>query len=232
MRLSVLKTIQTAAAELGLTPPNTVVASNDSTANQLLALFGAVCDELVRDYNWSALHTEYTFPTVYDTDTYPLPEDFQRVVNDTEWNKRSQTVMAGPANPSTWQRLKNATIGSFQYVFRVKGSSIIIQPVPSIESSDLSLEYISAYYLVDSTTRIPKPAVDSNSDLFVFDDRLIINGIKLKFKEITGLNSEAAAYDYEMTKRSVISSDGGAQVLMLGRSPSHFSNIPDGNWNQ
>lgn len=232
MRLSVLKTIQTAAAELGLTPPSTVVASNDSTANQLLALFGAVCDELVRDYNWSALHVEYTFPTVYDTDTYPLPEDFQRVVNDTEWNHRTQNPMVGPSNPSAWQRLKNSTISTFNYVFRVKGSNIVIQPVPSIESSNLSLEYISAYYLVDSTTHIPKPAVDSNSDLYVFDDRLIINGIKLKFKEITGLNSEAAAYDYEMTKRSVISSDGGAQVLSLGRSRSGFSNIPDGNWNQ
>lgn len=230
MRLSVLKTIQTAAAELGLTPPPTVVASNDTTATQLLALFGAVCEELVRDYNWSALHVEYTFPTVYDTNTYALPDDFQRIVNDTEWNGRTQNVLAGPANPSAWQRMKNSSISTYNYVFRIKGANVVIQPTPSIESSNLSLEYISAYYLVDSTTRLPKAAVDSNSDLFVFDDRLIINGVKLKFKEITGLNGEAAAYDYEMTKRSVISSDGGAPVLMMGRSNTGFSNIPDGNW--
>jgi hypothetical protein len=235
MKYSVLTIVQKAASELGLTPPSTIVASTDANALQLKALIGAVCDELARDYSWSFLHTEYSFPTVYDTTVYPLPPDFLRIVNSTEWNHTNGQPLTGPVTASGWQHLKNSSVGATQYTFRLKGPNVVITPTPGIESSTLSLEYISGYYVIDSTTYIPKTDIDSNSDLLAFDDRLVINGIKLKFKELNGLNTESAAYDFETTIANLRNADAGAPVLVMGRPNTKYSmyaNFPDGNWNQ
>jgi hypothetical protein len=232
MKLTVLATIQKASAELGLSQPTTVVSSTDATVIQLNALLGALCDELIREYNWSSLQTEYTFAVSSGVDTYPMPADYLRVVNATEWNRSARRPLVGPVGPSTWQRLKGSTTGTVQYAFRIKGSNVVVFPVPS-SAATMALEYVSGYYVIDGFTGLPKSTVDNNTDLLAFDDRLIINGLKLKFKEAAGLNSESAAYDYETTKATLIGADAGAPVLMMGRGNSTgfmVPNVSDGNW--
>lgn len=232
MRLTVLATIQKAAAELGLSQPDTVVPSTETIANQLFALLAALCDELVRECDWSFLQSEYLFNTQVGIDTYAMPTDFQNIINSTEWNRSTRSELVGPINPSKWQQLKGSTIGNIQYSYRIKGKNLVITPVPA-SISQLALEYVSNYFVTDGISGLLKGTIDNNSDTVMFDDRLIINGLKLKFKEANGLNSVTAAYDYENLLASLKATDAGAAILSLCPSNKQSAaNTPDGNWGQ
>ena len=230
MKYSVLDIIQKASAEMGLTQPNTAVSSTDTTAIQMVGLLNALGDELMT-YNWSVLHTEYTFQTEVGKASYDLPVDFLRIINQTEWNRSSSTPLVGPQTPAAWQQLQSGITSSIEYGFRIKGNKILVTPTPQAVET-LALEYVSSNYVIDGTSGNGKSFVTMDSDRFIFNDRLMINGLKMKFKEAQGLETQFAEYDYRNVLDAERSADGGASVVCLTRQPSTYENIPDGNWNQ
>lgn len=231
MKYSVLDIVQKATAELGLTPPASVVSSTDTTVIQMLGLLNALCDELVKEKDWSALQTEYTLSTVALTDTYTFPSDYDRILDNTEWNRSARLPLLGPQSPASWQQMKGWMIGAVQYSFRLLGNKLQVFPVPQSVVT-LAFEYISSAYVIDGTTQLPKLIITQDSDKFVFDDRLLINGLKMKFKNANGLKSDTEMYDYDTLLNALKGSDAGGATLSLSRRNSGMpqANVPIGNW--
>lgn len=63
MSLTLLEMAQDIALEIGLSAPNTVINSPDSTSRQLLALFNRVGRQLVTEADWQFLFAEHRFTT-------------------------------------------------------------------------------------------------------------------------------------------------------------------------
>lgn len=232
-RKTVLEIIRQASAELGLQQPLTAVSSADTTVIQMLGMLTALCDELKTLHAWTALQTEYTLTLTPGTDTYTLPADFDRIINSTEWNRSQRRPLYGPQSPQSWQQIKGWVIGNITYNYRIKANKLLLAPVPQTADT-IALEYISAAFVIDGNTGSSKTAITLDTDLLVFDDRLLINGLKLKWKEAEGLNSAPAAYDYEQTYAAVKAADGGAPILGLGKLKglNYNFNTPEGNWNR
>jgi len=106
--LSVLTVIQTAARELGLVPPSTVVANTgDIVAQQLLAFMNRAGQLMRSEVNWPKLEKEYTFTLTTSTASYAMPADFERFVYSTFWDRDSSWEMQGPIDAHEWQLIKS-----------------------------------------------------------------------------------------------------------------------------
>src|SRR5688500_4117237 len=100
--------INSAALELGLLPSavSNPFASTDPAILQLCALLNRVGRMLVRARPWSWLTKEYTFNTAGGTASYALPSGFDRMKDQTHWNRTTALPLGGPASPWSWQMMK------------------------------------------------------------------------------------------------------------------------------
>lgn len=232
MKYSVLEIIQRTTSELGLAQPATVISNTDTTIVQLFGLLTGLCEELVADFDWPELQMEASFVTEVGKANYPLPSDFARIINHTQWKTSSITSIGGGMTPAAWQAASRSIVGTDNYSYRLRANELWLTPTPT-DAEGIVYEYVSSDYIYDETTQTYSHNFTKDSEKIVFDDRLLINGLKLKFKEANGLGSASAAYDYETHLTSLKAAAGGADVINIGRrKSSNMPNIPDGNWNQ
>lgn len=231
---TVLSLIQTAATELGLVKPAVVVSSSDTGTQQLLSLLTMVGESLINDFEFQDITKEYTFTTIAGTDLYSLPSDFGNIINQTAWDRTTRLPLFGPKSSQEWQYIKGSlsSAGTFRTRFRIIGNQIKLHPVPS-SANQIYFEYVSTAWVKDATGTL-KTSITADSDTLVFDDRLMIAGIKLKYREAQGLDTTSVARDWEYQYRQVLDNNKGAPTLNLAPRQNtgllSTANIPDGSW--
>jgi hypothetical protein len=237
---SVLEVLQTAASEMGLSKPLSAFDDpTDLTAVQLGALYNATGEMLVKRRVWRNLFREHSVTTVANQATYPLPPDFARPISQTEWDRTNRWPMIGPETPQQWQWLRSGILSTGpRERFRLVGNTLEIWPVPTVTSTpsanlNLSFFYVSKYWAQDKDG-VPKAKASVNSDTCIFEDRLMVSGVKLRFFQVKGFDTQSFAADFQANLDDALAQDGGAPILSLAREPQFplitIYNIPDGNW--
>ena len=85
--------INDAALEVGLVPATDPYASQDEAFIQLRGLLTSAGRELCDMHNWSLLIENYSVTTAEgDTGDYPLPGDFNRMINQTGWDQNRHRI--------------------------------------------------------------------------------------------------------------------------------------------
>lgn len=166
---------------------------------------------------------------------YDMPEDFDFQVNRTHWDRTNHWELVGPKSAQEWQWLKSGIIATGPRIrYRLLGGKFQIWPL-GISDSQIAYEYIGTSWVYSGGETQPDKALFStDDDTCVFRDRLMINGIKLRFFQVKGFESSAfqAQYDSELGKAQ--SQDAGAPTLSMSpqRSPYLISpwQIQDGNF--
>lgn len=207
-----------AAVELGLISTDVAdpYASTDANIIQLRRLLKGVGQDLARDHQWSHLQKEHTFTTSNNIFGYALPDDFLRLIDQTQYNRTRQERLDGPLSAQGWQYLKALTAsGTVEFWFRVKGLEFFLHPTPSA-SFTMALEYVSSWWVrpADEVT----PSLDSPtqaSNLLCFDRRLLVCGVKLAFQRAKGFDTTAAQADFDEALARARGGDGAAPVLSL-----------------
>ena len=193
---SLLQIIQAVTGELNLSVPQTVLSNTTKTVVQLKALTIAACDELLEMEDWQQLLNIHSFNTVAATATYELPSDYVRYVSNTGWDTTNNFPISGHENPQNWAVLSNGFNVSGPYTrYRVVGDLIELLPVPT-GISTINLDYISSKYVVDGVTSAKKLEFTLDADTTLFNYRLVINFVKLKFWQIKGFDTSAAVQDF------------------------------------
>jgi hypothetical protein len=111
-----------------------------------------------------------------------------------------------------------------------------------IEGSDtnnasviFSYYYISKWWAL-SPSGDPKKKCDNDDDQMIFDDRLMISGIKLRFYQSKQFDTTSFAAEFQSNLDDAIAQDSGGPILSMARQPAFplitIYNIPDGNWMQ
>lgn len=231
---TVLSVIQTAATEMGLAPPvsgfSPIVQSQ-----QLTALYNATGEMLVKRRVWRELFREHTFQAQANVPAYPLPPDFGRPISQTEWDRTNRWPMIGPETPQQWQWLKSGILSTGpRERFRLVGNTLEIWPVPGSTTVPLPVE-LSYYYVgkwwVEDDTGQRKAKATKDDDTCVFDDRLMVSGVKLRFYQAKGFDTTSFAADFQANLDDALAQDGGAPILSLSREPQFplitIFNIPD-----
>lgn len=225
--------INDAAVELGLytTDIPDPWESTDANVIQLIRLLKSVGQDLARDYQWTQLQTEYVFTTSDGVSSYTLPDNFLRLIDQTEYNRTRQQPLRGPLSPQGWQYLSSlAVTGAAEFWFRVTGNEFRLYPTPTSTIS-IALEYISGFWVQHLDDIEPTDAsIFDGEDILWFDRRLLVCGVKLAFQRAKGFDYTAAQADFNEALARARGADGAAPVLNINsRGPMAERLIGPGN---
>lgn len=170
-------------------------------------------------------------PLVFGQANYPMPVDYERTVNKTMYNKTNRWSVIGPKSAQEWQWIKASYITTGPRMrYRIMGNEFVIWPAAYGANIVLGFEYQSNSWVVaaDGTDKT-KATVDT--DTFLFPDRLLVLGTKLKYWEIKGFDTTNVYADYMRELSKFKAQDAGADTLsMAPRYPNILltqNNLPD-----
>lgn len=176
-----------------------------------------------------------TVTLTFSQTKYAFPSDFDRLVDRTEWDKSDHWELLGPASGQQWQFLKSGYIATGPRArFRPLGS--LFQVWPSISSNlYFGFEYISNQWVgVSTPLTLSKSAFTIDTDVCVFNDRLMIEGLKYRFSMSVGLPWEGHKANYDRLLSIAKSADAGNQILSMaqwrGQRLISMDNIPDSGY--
>lgn len=210
--------INDAAVELGLYATDLADPFDSTDANviQLCRLLKGVGQDLTRDFQWTHLQTEYTFPTSIGINTYGLPDGYLRLIDQTSYNRTRQERLDGPLSAQGWQYLQALTAsGTVEFWFRVVGEEFRLYPTPTAVFT-MALEYVSRFWVrhLDDIEPTDDKLFDGEDTLY-FDRRLLVCGVKLAFQRAKGFDTTAAQADFDEALARARGGDGAAPVLSL-----------------
>lgn len=210
--------INDAAVELGLYSTDIAdpFASTDPSVVLLIRLLKGLGQDLARDFAWTQLQAEATIATVDGQDSYALPDDFGRVIDQTQWNRSQQMPLAGPASPQEWQLLKAVdAAGAVFKIFRTKNDRVYVTPTPT-STETLKYEYVRRWWVMpDAQTEPLRDTLEESADVLWFDRRLLVAGLKLRFREARGFDTTAEERRYAEALSRAKGGDGAAPVLSI-----------------
>ena len=223
-----LNILNRVAAEVGLTPVADPYASGDAAFVQLTYLINIAGDELAAMYNWEVLRREHSITTAAtDAGNYPLPTDFDRIVDRTAWDRTEDMPLAGPLSAQEWQALKGRdTATIYTLGWRIMGGEFNIypnNPVGYVRS--LYYEYISNNWVVATDGTTYKADTTVGSDIVLYNRLLISRYVKLKFLLARGLDATAAQDDFNQIFELLTASDKGGRTLSAGNTRDAFPYI-------
>lgn len=181
----------------------------------------------------SATATALTF----SRDTYSLPSDFDRYINQTEWDRTNRWRLLGPDTPQLdqWHRSGVVTVGPRRHFRQIGHASSVYRLWPPPNASDSPFQIVFEYVSTDWVNHVGGTYTNSfsaDTDTTVFDDNIFILGGKWRFLQAKGLEYAPQQQEYLDYVGRRKAQDGGAQKLSLSPRGYHTlvspANIRDG----
>lgn len=238
---SILEIVRTVASRVGLGRPTTATGSTDVQIQQLVELANQEGQELAARFGWQALTKEATFSAVatesqgdLDGTIVASAQGFDRIINETVWNRTTQVGPGGPLSPRSWQVLKSTSYAPNPWgYFRVRGGQLLLTPAPTAGNT-LAFEYITRNWVSNVTEDAFRDYFSADDDFPLLDSRLIQLGLTWRWKAAKGLSFAQDHDNYEnavldaMTRdepRSPLSLNGGSLDAV-----EPFVLVPRGSW--
>jgi hypothetical protein len=164
---------------------------------------------------------------------YPLPSDWLNQVPQTEWDRTNRWPMLGPKSAQEWQSFKSGIVyAGPRERFRIQGGLLQISPPPP-NGLQFAYEYISSAWVVDANGTA-KQNLTADTDTTIFDDSLMVVGLKMRWLRAKGLDFSVEMQEYGALLSTIKAQDKSAAKLSLSPVSGSIylgtSNIPDGNW--
>ncbi len=228
--------INDAAVELGLKSADIAdpFASTDQNIVQLCRLLKRVGRSLVRARDWTHLTREYTFDTADGTASYAMPSGFNRMKDQTHWNRTTSNMVGPPLNSQQWQEEKARTSsGAVNVPFRTFGNLLYLYPTPS-EIEAVYYEFITNFWVMPTGQTVPTTsAPTATTDTLWFDDNLLVTGLKLAFKRAKGFDTAAAQDEFNQAWSESVGGDGAVSAISLTGGGGRFPQMgrpPESGW--
>ena len=233
--MTLLTICQEAAKIIGITAPDAVTASTDTSVIQLEAAVNQEGRAQVRKYKWEVLIKEGSHTTLAAESQgamTTIASDFGRFSNNTLWNRTTDRKYYGPITGSEWQEIKAVVSGGITNYFRIRTGNLLMNPTPTAGQS-VNFEYVSKNWVDTSggsTANADKFSGDSQTT--VLEEELIVLGVVWRFLKLKGLPYEQQFMDYQTRLTEYTNQDGAKPILrMAGPSRAFLAlNVPEGNF--
>jgi hypothetical protein len=230
--------INRAAVEVGLTRVADPFSTTNEGFTQMTGLLNAAGLELAQLFQWEALTKEFEFNTTTDvTAGYAdLPDDYDRLIQQTGWDLDNDVPIIGPLSAQQWAYVKGRDLAANTiYVsYRINNARIEVYPDPPPADVDVSFRYISRDWATDSAGTTALDYCTQNSDIVLLDPLLMQKFLKAKYLEAKAMPTAGAArLEFDNMLQNRLGSDKGGQILNggspIGRYPylNAFFNTPD-----
>lgn len=200
---------------------------------------GAFTAVLSRAPTATATTVSLTFSQVI----YAMPSDYDRLVDQTQWDKDAHWQLLGPTSGQGWQWMKAGVIATGPRVrFRVLADKFQLWP-PLGVARYLGFEYVrNQWVTATGGSDTSKTSFTVDTDTCIFPDRLMIESLKLRMARAGGFEWLLKTYQ----PRDIASgfacrildnakaSDAAAPLLSMAPRPTARllgdDNIPDGGY--
>lgn len=188
-----------------------------------------------------ATATEAGTSLIFAKDTYDLPDDFDRYIGQTWWDRTNHWRLIGPDSPQARQYIRSgifATGPRVRWTQRGKKPGAWIMWPPPFNTNNtpdaLVWEYISQNWVQYVHDDGGGPTFQADTDEPFIDANLLILAIKWRFWAIKGFDYASMQQEYIDAVNAFFAKDGGIPDLYLNRRQGPFlissANVKDGNW--
>lgn len=232
--MSLLSIIQDATDLLGLARPSAIISSSDQQVRTLYALAKEEADELRSNYPWTALQREYTFTcSAAAAQSSGLPDDFDRFLNGSFFDRSTRRPVLGPITPQLWQGIQaNPQLNRVFLAFRQRAGSMLVTPTPN-GTDTLAYEYITNKWARKSDLSTDYTTWQVDTDTSYLSEPIIKLGIRWRFKKSKGLPYGEDYDTYRAQRDNAQGVDGGAAAISISGREYQLGilpNLPEGNW--
>lgn len=232
--MSLLTLIQDAADLVGTPRPTAVVSSTDTAVRQLLALANREGISLHQRHDWTVLQKTATFTTVAaeeQDEVADIAADFDRMANESIWNRSQQERVGGPLSPIDWQLLQAATVSGPYQDFRFSEGKLFLYPAPPAGET-VAFDYVSKNWC-QSASGTGQSRWASDDDTGVLSEELMQTGIVWRWKQQKGFDYAEDFRTYELEVSNAIARDGARRVLKMDEDAYEYYptiRAPVGSW--
>ena len=233
--MTLLTICQNAAKIIGITAPDAVTSSTDTSVIQLEACANQEGRSQVQRYGWEVLIQEGSLTTKAAESQgtmVSIASDFGRFSNNTMWNRTTDRTYYGPITAAEWQRILAVVSGGITNYFRIRGGKLLMHPTPTAGQS-VKFEYVSKNWVDTSggsTANADQYSGDSQTT--VLEEELITLGVVWRFLKIKGLPFQQQFAEYQTRVEEYTGHDGAKANLRMG-GPNRAIlalNVPEGNF--
>jgi hypothetical protein len=217
--------INQAALECGLTVPpgNNPYTSTDPAFGRMCAFLTSCGRELLTMYEWQSKLVVYTLTTVLgDTGVYPLPADFDVMIDQTGWQTSYFWPLRGPYSAQMWQRVVNYPTTGIYVAFRIQNNQLWLWPQPPPIGIGITFMYKSRAWVTDGNSMAAKDNASQASDIINFEAILVSKFVKLRYLESIGHDTSAAQKQFDMAFDAQTSREAGAAPELELAKDSRF----------
>jgi hypothetical protein len=230
--MTLLSVVKDACDRLGITRPSVAYTSSDQQILQLLGLAQQEGKELAKRHAWQKLTKEKTFTaTATETQSTAIPDDFDRYIDETMFNRTRKRHVYGPLTPQEWQFQKSVLTSTIVENWRQRGDSVMITPTATAGDT-YAYEYVSINWCQNETGDTLRSAWAADTDTGLLSEELMTDGIVWRFARAKGFDYAEAFRTYEVQVAQAIVRDGGKRTLNTSRAKTSARGvfIQDGNW--
>ncbi len=201
--MSLLTICQDVATDIGFNRPTAIAGSTSTDALKLMRLVNKVGKKLMRKFDWHELSREQTFTALTGSEqTSILPDDFDRFIPETFWDRTNDQLVTGPITPQEWQGLKAISYTDIEKKFYRRRSTIYA--IPDFTGGEsLAFEYVSKNWC-ESSSGTGQAAMSADDDVSLFNEELVTLAAIFEYLSSAGLPNGKAqmdfkeAYDFEV----------------------------------
>lgn len=148
---TVAEVVSQAARELSLISEDVSDPYAETDPNILLmtSLLTSAGREIIREYQWTQSIAEHAFTTSAGVETYALPADFLRMLNQTGWDRTTRLPLGGPMSPQEWQFLRARLAAvTFRVLFRPLQGTLHVYAGTTVPAGHaIRFEYMSGFWV-------------------------------------------------------------------------------------
>ena len=219
--------------------PSDAAGSTDAAHQQMGTALNRALEELLPKHEWQELTKRGSISIVGDSPGqlekgFDLPDDFDRFVDQTQWNGSSDLPAAGPVSNQAWMTyVIQSTSPQLTLAWQRRGSQLFVLSPPFPTPVSFEFMYISKGIVLDADDpNNTKNVADKNNDHFVIDDVLVLLLGRAKYLEGKGFDASGAMRDFLTAFDSKIANNKGAPILNIGGRPTTpllniMTNVPD-----
>lgn len=233
---NVTQIVERASAELGLSSPEVGFGSTDQLGIQATALINSLGENLMAAHDWQNLEKVATLAGDGVNDSFAMPADFGRIVNQTLWSTSDRLPVSGPMTPQQWGWVKYGIVADdILYRYRIIDNKLVIFPAPGL-GEQFKFFYISKNWVRQASSPTPNADQVVNwSDIPQFPRSIMIKGLKVLLWGQKGFDTTQLVDDYNKELAAYMAQMQGAPVINLSSTSDLFlldarRNTPDGSW--
>ena len=232
--------VQSVCSMLSLPIPQDPAGSADPNIELMKTSANFSSLEMLNSFEWAQLtkmgeidvFTDQPPPGNQATETaFPLPGDFYRFIDQTQWNQSMRFPAVGPVSPQGWMTYMVFPISAnFTLTWQIRDGKIYFRNAPPAPGQKFRFMYLSRALVRDADDPdLYKNVASKNGDTFMLDGVLMTLCTRVKWLEAKGFDSSAAQRDFMLAYDLRTQAQKGANILNMAGGPHDYPYLSVGN---